>query len=968
MAVELANLFASEGTRLEVGSNQPVRLNDPASVWLIDTGKVDVFAIPVQPDGQAGSRYHFFRAEPGQLLFGLSSPPAAPGPEFLAVGSSGTCLYQLPLNRLKNLAGDPALAQAMSRSIDRWIELLYAGLARSVPPTQSQPLEPGLEIEMEARVDVRPWDGVVWVKLGRGSALLAAVDALRLAPDQGFVPIAASTWLHATEETTLSCAGTADLLNRDLVWSSLIQFYALVGEWMAANLAQDAASELARLQSKADAQRRAVTSAVSGLSSLLRPAEAERDAGGGERDLLLGACQLIGRALGVTVKLPAASRPGRTVAEPLETIAKASRLRVRRVVLDKQWWSQDSGPLLGFLRDTDQPVALLPASADSYEIVDPADHTRQTVTPAAAQLLQPLAYTFYRPFAARALRLRDVLSFGLRNCGPDLNTILWIGVAGGLLGMLVPIVTGIVFDSIIPAAEHPELVYSALALLVAAFASVIFQITRSIALLRLEGKSEASLQAAVWDRLLSLPIPFFRNYSSGDLAMRVNGVNAIRGMLSGAVTTSVLSGVFSVFNFALLFYYSMKLALIATMLVVVSVAMTAAASLLSLRYQRPLYRLQGKISGLVLQFITGISKLRVAGAEVHAYAVWARDFSAQKKIDLKAGTVFNAFIVFHEIYPIITTMGLFGAMAFWMDTGLSTGKFLAFSSAFGAFLFAMLEMSSSLISILNVVPVYERAKPILETLPEVDEGKSDPGDLQGKIELSHVAFRYKADGPLVLQDLSFQINPGEFVAIVGPSGSGKSTLMRLLLGFETPESGTIYYDGLDLAGLDVQAVRRQLGVVLQGGKLMPGDIYQNIVGASSLTVDDAWEAARKAGFDDDVREMPMGMHTVLSEGGGTLSGGQRQRLMIARAIVSRPRILLFDEATSALDNHTQAIVSKSLAALQATRIVIAHRLSTIINADRIFVVQAGRLVQAGHYDELMRQSGPFAELARRQLA
>jgi ATP-binding cassette subfamily C protein len=266
------------------------------------------------------------------------------------------------------------------------------------------------------------------------------------------------------------------------------------------------------------------------------------------------------------------------------------------------------------------------------------------------------------------------------------------------------------------------------------------------------------------------------------------------------------------------------------------------------------------------------------------------------------------------------------------------------------------------------VPLYERAAPILKTLPEVDSTRSNPGELSGAIEANHLVFRYRPDSPLVLRDLSFTVQPGQFVAFVGPSGCGKSTLLRLLLGFEQPESGAVYFDGQDLAGLDVQAVRRQMGVVLQTGKLISGDILTNIIGAAPLTVDDAWEAARLSGLDRDIQAMPMGLHTVINESGGGLSGGQRQRMMIARAIVAKPRLLLFDEATSALDNHTQSIVSQSLKGLKATRIVIAHRLSTIIDADRIFVVDKGRIEQSGTYEELMKQGGLFAELAKRQLA
>jgi ATP-binding cassette subfamily C protein len=299
---------------------------------------------------------------------------------------------------------------------------------------------------------------------------------------------------------------------------------------------------------------------------------------------------------------------------------------------------------------------------------------------------------------------------------------------------------------------------------------------------------------------------------------------------------------------------------------------------------------------------------------------------------------------------------------------MRTGDFLAFMSAFGICLTSIVTTSNALLAILLAAPLYEQARPILVTLPEVDGAKEDPGQLTGNVDVEHVDFRYDEDGSLVLRDLTVHAKSGEFVAFVGPSGSGKSTILRLLLGFETPEAGSIYYDGRELGGLDLRALRRQIGVVLQSGRLMTGDIYTNIVGSAPVPLDAAWEAARMAGFADDIRQMPMGMHTVISEGGGTLSGGQRQRLMIARAIVHRPRILLFDEATSALDNRTQAIVSASLERLQATRIVIAHRLSTIMHADRIHVVQRGELVQCGNYDELMRQGGLFAELAARQIA
>ncbi|MBK7477388.1 MAG: ATP-binding cassette domain-containing protein [Haliscomenobacter sp.] len=409
-------------------------------------------------------------------------------------------------------------------------------------------------------------------------------------------------------------------------------------------------------------------------------------------------------------------------------------------------------------------------------------------------------------------------------------------------------------------------------------------------------------------------------------------------------------------------------------LAVLAVILISSLGYLKLRYDRQMSHLQGNIQGFLFEFISGINKIRVSGSEKRVFSLWGSQFGQLKEVGFRSGNYQNSVEVFQGSYPILTNMVFFGFILYALThtTGfnsmISVGVFMAFLTAFNQFLNDCLNMSMGLISSLNIIPLYERLKPILEATPESTENNADPGELAGEIEFNSVNFRYDPDQPLILKDVSFKIKPGEMIAFVGPSGSGKSTVMRLLLGFEKPESGSIYYDGQAFDSLNKEQVRRQLGVVLQHGALMPGSIYQNIVGSSELSLEDAEEAAAMAGLKEDIAQMPMGMHTVISEGGSTFSGGQRQRLMIARAIVHKPRILYMDEATSALDNHTQTIVSESLDRLQATRIVIAHRLSTIVNADRIFVMDAGRIVESGTYDELLEQNGLFSTLAKRQIA
>ena len=593
-----------------------------------------------------------------------------------------------------------------------------------------------------------------------------------------------------------------------------------------------------------------------------------------------------------------------------------------------------------------------------------------------ASTLCPFAVSLYTPFPEHKLGAWDLLKFGVRESKLDMWTILGMGILLGLLGMVTPYFSGQIFDSIIPAADRVQLFQFAVGLLAAAFGTFAFELVRAISVLRLAGKMDYLVQAGVWDRLLALPSNFFRDYAAGDLADRALGVDQIRQAVSQAGTQAIVGSISAVIMIVFLFSYNTQMAFVAIGLVLLSVGFPTVLNVLQVKHQRKLFYIRGNISGFVLQLINGVNKLRVSGAEDRAFREWARKFSDQKRIAFKAGKLANAAHVFNQIFPVLCSAIIFGTYAWFRDLAarngdtfkMSTGEFIAFNTTFTLILSSFLSLAAASLELMIIVPLFERLVPIIEASPEIDEAKAHPGELTGEIEVSHLTFRYSADGPPILRDVSLHIRPGEFVALVGGSGSGKSTLLRLLLGFEKPESGAILYDNQDLYSLDLREVRQQTGVVLQSSKLMPTDIYRNIIGSHQLSLNDAWEAARMSGLDRDIKNMPMGMNTVVSEGGGTFSGGQRQRLMVARALVNKPRIIFFDEATSALDNETQRTVTDSLDAMQSTRIVIAHRLSTIINADRIFVLMNGEMVQSGSYAELMNQPGPFAELAKRQLA
>jgi ATP-binding cassette subfamily C protein len=534
--------------------------------------------------------------------------------------------------------------------------------------------------------------------------------------------------------------------------------------------------------------------------------------------------------------------------------------------------------------------------------------------------------------------------------------------------MATPIMTAVVFGTIVPAGERSQLLQVGIGLVVAGLASAAFGLTKDFAILRLEGRADNGLEAAVWDRLLALPVEFFRNYAAGDLANRANGVNQIRQLLTSAALNAVLTGVFSIFSLAMIFYYSWKLALLSVLLAAIAVIVELLTGWGQLRSQRESTNRAGRLEAIVLQQLSAVGKLRVAGGEARAFARWMDEYLEKTRFDIRARLIQNASSTFSASYTILSMLLVFGVYYFFLDQSLQTGDFLGFNAAFGQFMHAQLGAAGAVVSLVRTIPLFERAQPILRALPETRAGRGDPGALSGEIELRDVTFRYGPGLRPILDGVSFKLSPGEYVAFVGSTGAGKSTIMKLLLGFETPEAGEVLYDGKDVRGLDPVALRRQLGIVLQDGRLLAGDVFHNIVGSTRLEEDDAWRAAESAAIADEIRAFPMGMHTYVAEGGRNISGGQRQRLLIARALVHRPSILLFDEATSALDNASQAKVIEGLDQQRVTRMVIAHRLSTIRGADRIYVLDKGRLVQQGSYEELMEQDGPFRELAQRQIA
>lgn len=950
----------------EIESHRRFSLRDIDRFWVVESGSLDLFAVEPTHNGEhSGALRHLLRLQPGQAAFAVHTPLSAL--ELVAIAGPNAALSASSISKHVQLSLHNGGSGILVRLLEEWIANLASAIIREGLPQRYTAVSGDDKVESEeSKLAILPGDKVAWIEQGSGQMLFLGREGAPVAEGGYVFPVSRAGWIECQPNTEARGVNPCTLLENGALLRGVDEFHAQLSAYLETALSATQKREKDRLRRKAQTD---VTSLRFALSELASPLGAQREIGAPGQVLdtpLFKAFQAIGKDLEIEFKPHPDLINGKPVSDPVAAIARASGVRLRRVALKGKWWREADHPLL--VSDTKkQPMALLPNGKRRFRVYDSTCPGEPLLDGAGAATLDPFGYGLYKPFPHKSIGVLDLMKFGLRGCRKELSWIVIMGMAAGLLALAVPVATGFIFDSLIPGAERSELLLVCSVLLVIAIASSLCMLVRGFAVLRLEGKMDSSIQAAVWDRLLALPVRFFRDYAAGDLASRSMGIAEIRRILTATTLSSILSGVFSVFSATLLFYYSPRLALIGVGLTGLAFLFTIAAAYVELRIERRSWSISGLIAGIVLEFITGVAKLRVAGAEKRAFAVWVRHFAAQKRADRSARRVSGNVQVFNAFYPAFCVAVIF--MFYGQAGGLSTGSFLAFLAAFSQFLGAVLSLGSSLVAALAVVPLYERAAPIVRTIPEAGGVRSDPGELRGRIEVTHVSFRYRPEAPLVIHDVSFAIEPGQFVAFVGPSGCGKSTMLRLLLGFDQPDSGAVYYDGQDLTGLDLQALRRRIGVVLQSSTLTTGTILENIIGVSTdLGADAALEACRMAGLEEDIRRLPMGLYTHIREGGVGLSGGQRQRILIARAIVARPRIMLFDEASSALDNKTQAIVAESLRSLKSTRIVIAHRLSTIIDADNILVMERGRIAQQGTYDQLMSQGGLFVELAKRQIA
>ena len=639
---------------------------------------------------------------------------------------------------------------------------------------------------------------------------------------------------------------------------------------------------------------------------------------------------------------------------------------MRRVVELKEGWYRDAfGPILAYTKEDKTPVALKPGKFGGYVYKDPETGRLLKLNAKRAELFDTEAVCFYRPMPQTKLTIKDLLLY-MKRC-INMSDIVWlilVSVAVALVGLVLPRITKALTGPILASGQQVILISVAICVVCFSVSSQLLNSVKGLVSKRIEIKTNVQVQAAMMMRIMALPVSFFGKYSPGELKKRSMSVNQLCSTLLGLVLSTGLTSITSLIYVTQIFGFAPSLVIPSLVVVIVTVVFSILSTLIQIKIQKKQMELSAQESGMSYSMISGIQKIKLAGAEKRLFARWMKIYTNVARLTYNPPLIIKLNSVITLAITLISNIVIYYIAA---KSGLDQSTYFAFTAAYSMLSGAFLSLTSIALSAAQIKPILEMAEPFLTAEPETGDNKEIVASISGGLEMNHVSFRYSEDTPYILDDMSLKVRPGEYIAIVGRTGCGKSTLIRLLLGFEKPEQGAIYYDSKDINNIDMASLRRKIGTVMQSDGLFQGDIYSNIViSAPELTLDEAWEAAEKAGIADDIRDMPMGMNTIISEGHGGISGGQKQRIMIARAIAPNPKLLIFDEATSALDNKTQRQISDALDEMGCTRIVIAHRLSTIKNCDRILVMDGGHIIEDGKYDELIAQGGYFADLVERQ--
>jgi len=954
-------LQCGAGRRVTIDNRTPFNVDDLSHCWYVMHGYLTIFVVEHENLDPVTERCPDIRVDADTIIMPFGEHNFN-GRNCKLTAAGDAEIVELDMDKFINkFASEP---HRIAEFIDRWLEVLAAGIVRKLCPHNALVLPNSGKFTIPAGnyfYSRKP--GILWCRMIYGECVFPEEPCTCLIRSDMLIPMRCHAWLETITEVEIETMTTLDVIRLDDWRQRLISWQKIVLNIFKLERIAAIHAEKNRLAASEQREDALDIEAYCELASVLNR---RRLPHANDHSPVEYAWNLVTEYL----HIPASAAIFADDQDPEKALLNHAHdcgIKIRKVTLSPNWWNKDCGPIIAWSdQATKIPMVLLPEKTSGYSIVNAANQQRVPANRQTVAGLRPYGHVIYRPFPSHPLRLNDVLTFAALGNFGNVSLALLMAVAAAVTGLLIPICTGVIFNTVIPEARYGQLLALGMIILAGAVAGSLFQLTLSISMIRLEKRTNFHLQAALVDRLLALPIPFFHRFNSGDLTWRCLGITNFQSIISDSATTMIIGSVFSIFYLVALFIYSAALAEIAILFSCALLLALAVIAYMNVRLSSQECNLQGAMAANMIETLGGIEKIRLCRAENRFFNYYASQLQKFADVHLRSRVCSSVQALINAVFPIGTTMVFF----YWIGknhSNMPLGDFIAFIAMYSAFMAAVTPMTISLISLVNIVPLYKRIQPLLQATPEAVGFNRDPGRLTGELKVCNLSFGYTAAGQTALKNINLNIRPGEFIALVGRSGAGKSTLLKLLLGFNRPDSGEIFYNGMSLESLDIRKVRRQLGVVLQNGQLFDGSIFDNISCGRTSSVDDAWVAAITAGCEREIKEMPLQMDTILTAGGGLLPGGLKQRLLIARCLLLHPRMIFFDEATSALDNQSQAIIARRLEHLKISRIVVAHRLSTIVNADRIYVMDQGTIVDSGTYQELVRRNEFFAGLVGRQI-
>ncbi len=988
--------------RAEILSTHRFLVSSQDSVFILEQGNIDLYSLSFE--GQHSNVNHTmqyiaerFLSFPGYFFPGQLN--------YLSSFHSGDWLFPFPLNDsnisfciLAVARGNctvsrislPKLRQALPLSttlqmfalikVQEWIKRLkiessefsHSSFPLILNPYEKYSLETGAIFFNARSKEGGIEQDIYWLKVDEGNVCEWGLPSLAVQDQSILYPFRSLEWFKCLKPSLVEIfPSRPELTTEESLWKGLSLYQTYFLRLLEAIQYKQQIKSQHETQLKIQRDHTLLDQSIEELQSLLNPEPSFIL--GYEQDLLYQACQAAGNYWELKFKKPKIETAN-TIEERLQSLCMNSQIYFRRVRLFDQWLQTQASPLVAFYKKDAQPVALIPHPTLGYQLFDPATKRTMPITQEITKSISTVAYMFYRQLPAGKVNLRQIGKFSFFRRGREWMTFLFLVLCGTLASLSIPIITRLLFDVVIPNRNESLLFEIILGAFIISVATLAFNYGRESIILRLENLSDHDLSMAIWQRLINFPIRFFRSYSIYDLFTFTSAVSTIRQMLTSHIIQVFLNAFFAIVYFALMFYYSGILAAVGVMVIAIEFLGLLIPLYFGVQYGRQLLDRQIQANNKMLEMVEALTKVRLAGAEARMFHRWEQAYARMQQMDLKLlflnlkSSVFNNFwsntstwILYLVVILMITSQSSEAS-----SIGLTLGGFMAFMSVYSLFSSALSQLGGTLLDIIGIIPLWEKSKHFTQTLPEEFSNQEDPGTVQGEIRLDHLTFGYSSNRSPVIQDISLTIRAGEAIAIVGPSGCGKTTLLRLLLGFERSDQGSIYYDNKDLRGLDLQALRRQMGVVLQSGAIFDGTILDNINGGRYYSVEEVKEALHLSGATSFIQELSMGIHTVLTNRGSSLSGGQRQMILLARAIVGKPKILILDEATSSLDNEKQKIVHENLSRLPMTRIIVAQRVNAVQHVDRIYVMDKGRIADSGTFAELAGKPGFFSDLLAKQ--